>query len=666
MRPVTPTTRVNLVLGLLVAWTAAREAQILWLPGLDGPWFSKPAYWTVILTATGLCALRGLGRGRTERASWLLIAAGGTAWALADVYWSLVLAEQDTIPVPSVSDIGYLLFYPLVFAGLATLVRGRVRSAPSTLWLDGLTAALAAGAVSAAVVVEPLLDVTGGETAAVATNLAYSVGDLILLGMVVTAVALGRWRMDRTWLALGTGVLCFWVADSFYLVTTANSSYVFPGPADQGWTICLILFAVAAWSGQQTAPVRDAPHLASVRGAVLPSAFAAAGLAVLTIAAFADLNPLAVVLAAASLVAVVLRLVLTLHENSRMLHRTAEEARTDALTGLGNRRALTSALDERLRDGPAAAPFSLVLLDLDGFKDYNDAFGHPAGDALLQRLGAALDAHVGAAGRAFRMGGDEFCVLLDGTAAAGAAAHAAQALRSHGEGFAVTASFGEVTLPREAACAEQALRTADNRMYADKASGRRSAGRQTKDVLLRVLAERDPDLGQHNGDVADLAAAVAEELGLARSEVDAVRHAAELHDVGKVAIPDAILSKPEPLDDDEWTFMRNHTLIGERIVAAAPALSEVAALVRSSHERWDGGGYPDGLAGTDIPLGARIVAVCDAFDAMVTFRPYSAARPEREALEELERCSGTQFDPAVLRAFSRVSAGLGRRAPVPA
>ena len=216
--------RVRLVLGLLTAWTALRELQILWLHGLDGPWFSKPAYWTVILAATALCAARALRPGASERAPWLLIAAGGLAWALADVYWTLVLAEQDTIPVPSVSDVGYLLFYPLVFAGLVTLVRSRVRSAPSTLWVDGLTAALAAGSVSAAVVVGPLLDATGGEPAAVATNLAYSVGDLILLGMVVTATGLRRWRLDATWSALGAGVLCFCVADAFYLVTTADGS----------------------------------------------------------------------------------------------------------------------------------------------------------------------------------------------------------------------------------------------------------------------------------------------------------------------------------------------------------------------------------------------------------------------------------------------------------
>jgi two-component system cell cycle response regulator len=116
-------------------------------------------------------------------------------------------------------------------------------------------------------------------------------------------------------------------------------------------------------------------------------------------------------------------------------------------------------------------------------------------------------------------------------------------------------------------------------------------------------------------------------------------------------VPDAILSKPGPLDEEEWAFIRRHTLIGERIVAAAPALGRVAALVRSSHERWDGAGYPDGLAGEEIPLGARIVAVADAFDAMTNVRPYSLPRSPDAAMEELRRCAGTQFDARVVEAF---------------
>ena len=173
--------------------------------------------------------------------------------------------------------------------------------------------------------------------------------------------------------------------------------------------------------------------------------------------------------------------------------------------------------------------------------------------------------------------------------------------------------------------ATEALRIADQRMYAQKNAGRTSATRQSKAVLVRALSERNPELFTDLEGVAELAESTARRLGLGEEEAEQISHAAELHDIGKVAIPDAILSKPGTLDPREWEFIRRHTLIGERIIAAAPALGAVARLVRSSHERWDGTGYPDRLPGQQIPLGARVVGVADAFNAMTSERPYSPA-----------------------------------------
>jgi len=141
-------------------------------------------------------------------------------------------------------------------------------------------------------------------------------------------------------------------------------------------------------------------------------------------------------------------------------------------------------------------------------------------------------------------------------------------------------------------------------------------------------------------------------MGLPDDVVDQVRIAAELHDIGKVAIPDAVIRKPGPLDEHEWAFIAQHTIIGERILRAAPSLASVASIVRSSHERLDGAGYPDGIAGDAIPIGARIIFVCDAFDAMTSARPYARPKTPTEALAELQRCAGTQFDPAVVTAFA--------------
>jgi diguanylate cyclase (GGDEF)-like protein len=339
-------------------------------------------------------------------------------------------------------------------------------------------------------------------------------------------------------------------------------------------------------------------------------------------------------------------------ENERLLAASRVEALSDALTGLGNRRALINDLVERMPHGDDQSELVLGLFDLDGFKQYNDTFGHPAGDALLSRLGDRLQSALSGVATAYRMGGDEFCMLATDAADRGdeLAQIAADALSDSGDAFEIECSYGLASVPADATTAEDALRIADQRMYAHKA-GRTSASRQSTDVLLKVLSERSPDLDDHLTGVARLAARTAQHLGLPDHEVGRIRLGAELHDVGKTAIPEAILNKPGALDDDEWSFMRRHTLIGERIVRAAPSLAHVAELVRYSHERFDGGGYPDGLSGDEIPLGASIVAVCDAFDAMVSERPYRTSMSLEDALAEVRRCAGSQFDPAVVEAF---------------
>lgn len=338
--------------------------------------------------------------------------------------------------------------------------------------------------------------------------------------------------------------------------------------------------------------------------------------------------------------------------------RTSKDAVTDALTGLGNRRKLVADLARELPLATPARPLAVLLCDLDGFKLYNDAFGHPAGDALLARLGHRLSEAIGATGSVYRLGGDEFCVVapLGVEGIEPLASRTVEALSESGDGFDVGASYGGVVAAGELKTVEAALRAADQRLYASKSSGRRSAARQAADALLQALHERQPELGDHLHGVGDLVAAVGERMGLAGDELDLLRQAGELHDLGKVAIPDSILSKPGPLDEKEWVFVRQHPVVGERIISAAPALAQVGKLVRSSHERFDGTGYPDGKAGEEIPLGARIIAVCDAYDAMIGPRPYRLGMSEEVALAELRRCAGEQFDPAIVDVFCDVRA----------
>ena len=296
-----------------------------------------------------------------------------------------------------------------------------------------------------------------------------------------------------------------------------------------------------------------------------------------------------------------------------------------------------------------------MFFDLDGFKSYNDAFGHSAGDALLARLGRALAASVAGRGEAYRLGGDEFCVLLDRDDAAPATRSSrapSRALSEQGEGFTVTASFGVVQIPAEAESSEAALQLADERMYAHKDSRRATepppGARRARAGARRARAGAAPPHGRRQRaggpDRPRARTSSAEEL-------DVLARAAELHDIGKVAVPDDIIHKPGPLDDVEWRIMRQHTLVGERILAAAPALRAVARLVRLSHERWDGAAIPDRLAGEEIPVGARVIAICDTYDAITSERAYAKARSHDEALAELRRCAGTQFDPRVVEAF---------------
>jgi diguanylate cyclase (GGDEF)-like protein len=337
----------------------------------------------------------------------------------------------------------------------------------------------------------------------------------------------------------------------------------------------------------------------------------------------------------------------------RWVH-TSTQAMTDPLTGLGNRRKLVADLHKRIDQSTPEEPLILALFDLDGFKNYNDSYGHPAGDALLSRLAKKLATAAEPYGEAYRMGGDEFCCIARPDEEGGfdeVVDLACEALSERGEGFSVGTSVGVLELPTEAADVAAALHLADQRLYANKSSSRRSPGRQSADVLLQAVHERNPEIGDHLHDVARMVGLIGARLGLHGEELDQLKQAAELHDVGKMAIPDAILKKPGPLDQSEWDFVRGHTVIGERIVSAAPSLTQVSRWVRSSHERWNGSGYPDGLAGEEIPLPSRIIAVCDAFDAMIGPRPYRLGMPVAEALEELRRCSGTQFDPTVVERF---------------
>ncbi len=586
---------------------------------------------------------------RDRRPAWICIGLAILVYAVGDAIWGLAY-ERDRMPWSA--NLSYVLFYPLSLAGMALLLAdGRDRIA-ARLWVDGLIGGLAVGAYALAFAYEPVLSAKAVSSAQTALYLAYPLADLLLIGFVLTAFATQAWRPGGVWVLLGVGMAVFFSADMLYAYQSARGSFDDDSIVSALWPFALVTWGWAAW--QPWRP-REVESGFGSQAFAIPSGFAGLAVVLLCFGQFSDLPTAAVVLATSALLIATARAGWTFREYTRLLRTTRREALTDGLTGLPNRRALMADLDRAvaLCGADASRRQTLAFFDLDGFKGYNDGFGHAAGDMLLDRLAGRLAQAIAGHGRAYRLGGDEFCILLDEAAGTDApiVAEAVAALREQGEGFDVGASCGLVEIPVEADSATHALQLADQRMYAAKDDSRQSSRRQTCDVLLQVLREREPDLHDHLEGVAALVVGVARRLGLSAEQVDEVARAAELHDIGKIAIPDAILHKPGPLDADEWRLMREHTVIGDRILGAAPAMRPVAAIVRSSHERWDGSGYPDRLRGEQIPLGARIVAVCDAYDAMVSERPYQGSLPHLDALSELRRCAGSQFDPRVVEAF---------------
>ena len=429
--------------------------------------------------------------------------------------------------------------------------------------------------------------------------------------------------------------------------------------------VLLITAVVARGSGSSW------PKLigSSVEKTILP--FTLMGSAVLTLVVLWQRAPLLSV----ALVGPLLAIQLYQRALLRAL-RAVRLALTDPLTGLGNHRhfheRLARELEHALRYG---RPLALCLVDVDDFKRVNDRFGHPAGDRVLSLVATRLRQ----TGEAFRLGGDEFAVLLpgyeesDALTAAGSIIDRISALDFEHIGT-ITVSAGVAVAPDHARERDELLRLVDSALYWAKeygknqarsyrpdtielaelkrlaAGGDRAARLRAAASLARAVDARDVYTGFHSQRVAQLAVRIAERLGLDRERVELTRLAASLHDLGKLALPEELLRKPGPLTEPERLVLERHPQIGFRMLESL-GVDPVADWVLHHHERWDGAGYPDRLAGDEIPLGARIIFVADAYDAMTSDRLYHRRRSAEAALAELRSCSGTQFDPDVVAAL---------------
>ncbi|MFL5867564.1 MAG: HD domain-containing phosphohydrolase [Thermoleophilaceae bacterium] len=354
--------------------------------------------------------------------------------------------------------------------------------------------------------------------------------------------------------------------------------------------------------------------------------------------------------------------------NARLFEAQERLAARDPLTGLLNRREFDAALRREIdRCKRHGGGWSLVLVDLDRFKRINDAEGHAAGDCALRESAKALTAACRASDVAFRIGGDEFALLLPATtdqeATIAVADRACDGVAAGTPGL--SASHGVAVWPVDGRQKDAVMNVADHRLYEMK--GGHSATHPRDDATAEVLAvladaleATDPGTAEHTEVVAGLCERVGKRLGLRGERLRALHHAALLHDIGKIAVPSEILNKAGRLTDEEFQQVKLHSIVGPRMLERVPHLRPSLPLIRAAHERWDGGGYPDGLAGPDIPLGARIISACDAFHAMTSDRPYRKALPQDEAVAELRRCAGSQFDPAAVQALlDALSLGTG-------
>ena len=366
----------------------------------------------------------------------------------------------------------------------------------------------------------------------------------------------------------------------------------------------------------------------------------------------------------------------------RSMHTALEAmrlARTDPLTGLGNARDFRERLEKEFDAAyPHGRPLTVSVLDVDNFKSVNDAYGHTVGDRVLCAVAARLRQD----GEAFRIGGDEFALLLpgvdepDGLAIAHTVVERAMS-GAESAGPPSTVSAGVASYPRHALEPSELVRLADAALLRAKGEGKsrvasysaqlhevdelrriadqpgRTARLRAAATLARAVDERDAYTGRHSFAVGELAALVATRMGLEPTVVELLRLAGRLHDVGKLAIPEEILRKRGPLTDSERKQLERHAQIGFRMLESL-SVEPVATWVLHHHECWDGSGYPGGLAGDQIPLGARIIFAADAFDAMTTDRVYRAGIPRERALAELERCAGSQFDEDVVVALRSV------------
>jgi diguanylate cyclase (GGDEF)-like protein len=644
--------------------------------GLPGPrgLYEGWAYCSVLLISGGAIALRAM-RVRGERAPWAAFAAAHAFQVAGWVaYWVLVDGGPNAAH-PALADALWVASYAAAFYAFVTLVRARSTHFNKSLLIDAAIGVLALAALSAAVLIPRILDTTADNTA-VLVGLTYPLADLVIAGTLVTVFALNGWWPGRSWAVLGLAVTIQVIADSVHLYETAGGTWQPGGPLGATILLASMLSAVAAW----TAGARsERLQLQGWRMLAAPGTFTLIAIGLLVYGSLASITAAAVVLATAALAVAAVRSVtafcgmLTLAKSHE---QALDDAQRDSLTGLFNHRAFQESVEAALaRARLDGTPVSLVMLDLVGLKETNDTRGHQAGDERLKLLAAKLAGLLRSNDSAYRVGGDEFAVMLPGVQAwdgYGVASRLQRAFSGDRWASAPAVSIG-VAEAEPGMSKDELIGRADAALLEAKRSHRKtvlySVGLElqrdaldeglprvhTKTLataLARAVDAKDSYTRSHCETVAELCVTIASHLGLEAGRIEQLRLAGLLHDVGKIGVPDSILQKPSRLTDSEFETMKSHSRLGHSIVSGA-GLEEEARWILHHHERPDGQGYPGRLSGDAIPLESRIILVADAFEAITSDRPYREAQRASAALDELQRHSGTQFDPECVAALER-------------
>jgi two-component system cell cycle response regulator len=626
------------------------------------------------------------------RRLWMMLAFAIPLWIAGEgivSFHHVVLTDEP--PFPGLADGFFLGFYVALLVTFMVALRPVLRIRSWKAILDASVLAASVGFVGWVALIEPQLSQPA--SAATAVGIAYPVMDVAMLTILISLTLASYQRPPKSLLLLAGGISVGALTDAALAYISLHTTAPELSWLKIGWTTEALLLAAAAFVAVRASDKTRAARRDDLRDrglSVVLAGVAATLVVVVVHTAFGSFDLATAVIAFYVVVAIALRLSMTSSEReqiARALEASLREqeriANTDELTGLPNRRfADRRLLDRSLAGQDDPTPeVGVLILDLDHFKEINDSHGHPVGDEVLRLAATRLEAACRPGDVVARYGGEEFLVILHEVHRARLPAIAERFRTTIAEEpfdaradqpLVVTTSVGGASMPADAATLTDLLRIADRALYTAKSLGRNRVqiGAHSDDGTIDSLMERGSvlnfvqslvdhvDAGYravgHGRDTARWAGLVADELGLSPAARWRACGAARLHDVGKLCVPPDVLMGLGPLTEQQWELVRHHPDAGADILALAPGLEDIAHVVRQHHEHHDGSGYPRGDAGQSISIEARIVSVCDAWSAMRAWRPYREALSETEAIAELLRHAGQQFDPRVVDAFLAV------------